>query len=421
VKLEARVAVSSCESHAVDREPASPDSEERAALRTLHVIGTLDPAWGGPVEAAASIAIGSAEFGLESELLTLDAANQRWIGDYPVKVHALGPSIGRYRYCASLMPWLESHCWQYDAVIVHGIWQFQSAAVHAVCQRVGRPYYVFLHGALDPWFQRRYPLKHAKKLLYWRLVEHRVLRDATAVLFSNEMEHVAAARTFRPFQCRAEVVPLGIADPGVLPNGANAFTSSHAGLSGARILLHLGRIHPVKGSDLLLRAFAAVCSRDDRLRLVMAGPDEVGWKQSLERLADALGIADRVTWTGNLSGEEKWGAFRAAEVVVLPSHSESFGVVVVEALACGVPVLISNKVKIWREVAASGACLVENDSLAGSVALLERWMMLNEADRELMRERARTCYLANYEISSVCRDFSDLIRRTLRVPGVDGL
>jgi len=119
-----------------------------------------------------------------------------------------------------------------------------------------------------------------------------------------------------------------------------------------RLVLFLSRIHPKKGVDLLIEAFAAVAPMDPRLQLVIAGPDQVGWQAQLQQRAAALGIAERITWPGMLGGDLKWGAFRAAELFCLPSHQENFGVVVAEALACGLPVAIAEHVNISAEVSA---------------------------------------------------------------------
>jgi glycosyltransferase involved in cell wall biosynthesis len=104
-------------------------------------------------------------------------------------------------------------------------------------------------------------------------------------------------------------------------------------LRGQRILLFLSRIHPKKGVGLLIEAIAVVAHADPRLHLVIAGPDQLGWQESLQQRAAEIGIAERITWPGMLIGELKWGAFRCAELFCLPSHQENFGIVVTEALA----------------------------------------------------------------------------------------
>ena len=106
-----------------------------------------------------------------------------------------------------------------------------------------------------------------------------------------------------------------------------------------------------------------------------------------------------------LSGDAKWGAYRAADAFVLTSHSENFGIVIAEALACGLPVLISDKVNIWREIEGGGAGLVEPDTVDGATSLLERWLNLPDPQRAGMRQRARTCFLDHFEARAAALTF----------------
>jgi glycosyltransferase involved in cell wall biosynthesis len=296
---------------------------------------------------------------------------------------------------------LRGNVANYDAVVSHGLWQYHSFGTWRALRGGRVPYLVFPHGMLDPWFKRTYPLKHLKKWLYWPWAEYRVLRDAAAVLFTCEEERIQSARSFWLYRVNPVVVGFGIAEPeGDATSQKEAFLSRFPALRGTRMLLFLGRIHPKKGCDLLVEAFARVAARDPALRLVMAGPDSVGMGHDLRRRSERLGVAERILWPGMLSGDEKWGAFRAAEAFVLPSHQENFGVAVVEAMACGTPVLVSDKVNIWREIDADGAGLVGPDTREGSAALLERWLALSEADRSRCGKRARESFARRFHIET---------------------
>jgi glycosyltransferase involved in cell wall biosynthesis len=177
-------------------------------------------------------------------------------------------------------------------------------------------------------------------------------------------------------------------------------------LHGKRNLLFLGRLHPKKGLDLLIQAFGQACAREPDLHLVIAGPVS-GTDIGPEHLATLRDLADRscppqsVTFCGLLEGDDKWAALSAAEAFVLPSHQENFGMAVVEALSCSVPVLISDKVNIWREIREDGAGLVEPDTIEGTRRLLDRWLTMPEADRRTMKARARTCFENRFEIGRV--------------------
>jgi glycosyltransferase involved in cell wall biosynthesis len=384
-------------------------------VRLLQVIGTLDPASGGPPVVLSHLGRGMRDSGHSVDTLTLDAPDAPWLEASSGEVFAFGPSTGRYGYVASLVPWLRQHGDRYDAVVVHGIWQYQSYAVRRGSLGIGVPYFVFPHGALDPWFKRAYPLKHLKKMLYWPWAEFRVLRDASAVLFMCDEERRLARESFGLYRANEVVVGFGIDEPSGDPaRQTRAFLASNSHLHDKRFLLFLSRIHPKKGCDLLIRAFASASERADDLHLVMAGPDQAGWRHELLALAESLGVAERITWTGMLSGDAKWGAYRAADAFVLPSHSENFGIVVPEALACGLPVLLTNRVNIWREVETAGAGLVADDSEDGIHSLLTRWLGLPYAERAAMRGRARGCFEANFELQRVSALFSECLLRHAR-------
>jgi glycosyltransferase involved in cell wall biosynthesis len=172
--------------------------------------------------------------------------------------------------------------------------------------------------------------------------------------------------------------------------------------------LFLGRIHPKKGCDLLLTAFAQVAARDPGLLLVIAGPDPDNLRQDLLGTVPDVDPA-REVWTGMLTGNAKWGAFRAAEAFVLPSHQENFGIAVAEALACGTPVLISNKVNIWREIEAGSAGLVAADTLTGTKELLSRWIELGTDGRAALARGAETVFRARFHIDRATQDLLEVL------------
>jgi glycosyltransferase involved in cell wall biosynthesis len=368
-------------------------------MKILNVISSTNPANGGPIEAILQIAPLLIEAGHPSEIVSFDLPDAEWLANYPLKVYAIGPSQTSYCYCPQFLPWLRANAQNYDRIIVHGLWQYCGFGTWlALRDRKSPPYYVYPHGMLDPWFKRTYPLKHFKKLLYWLPIEYRVLKDATATFFTCEAEKELARKSFSVYKCNEVVVNLGTAKPSGDPHAQKqAFFAQFPHLKSARILLFLGRIHVKKGCDLLIEAFAQVADQDPSLHLVFAGPDQTNWQSTLEDRAEELGISDKITWTGMIQGDLKWGALHAAEALVLPSHQENFGFVVAEALACGTPVLISNQVNIWQEIDRDRAGLVANDDRLGTVSLLQQWLALSAEEREGMGQRAGDCFLKRFE------------------------
>jgi len=368
-----------------------------SALKILQLVHTLDPSVGGVAASVLALSRGLARRGHKLDIVVLDDSASPWLADIALPIHALGAGLTSYRYSSKLLPWLKKQGGDYDRVHVNGIWQYLSFAAWRRYAGSSIPYYVFPHGMLDPWFKETFPLKHLKKWLYWPWAEYRVLRNAAAVIFTSEEERSQARKSFWLYRCREKVSPLGVEAPPISSNAKSEFLSRYPQLQNTRIFLFLGRLHPKKGCDMLLEAFAQMRSNDS-ISLILAGPDQVGWESDLRRQVTRLNLTNRVVFTGMLEGSMKQGAFANAEAFVLPSHQENFGISVVEALAARVPVLISNRVNIWREIEADRAGYVESDDLAGTTRLLQRWIGTAPAEREMVRENARRCFEQRFEI-----------------------
>jgi glycosyltransferase involved in cell wall biosynthesis len=341
--------------------------------------------------------------GHQVDVASLDSPESLKQFDFPTKVFALGPGWGIYGYSRHAAPWFKANLERYDVVFINCIWQYNTLAAYRALAGTNTPYAVFTHGMLDPYFKRSFPLKHVKKLIYWQCFLRRILTGATTVLFTCEEEKILARQSFPNYKVRETVVPYGIFDPDCdLAAAANDFFNQWPILRGKRIAISIGRIHPKKGLDLLIESFANTLRKEPTWHLVLAGPDQVGLKKELEALADRLGISDRITWTGMLKGSLKWGALAASEVFVLPSHQENFGIVVAEAMACSLPVILSDKVNIWREVVNFWAGLVCEDTIDGTNAAFRRWSALSPEEVSAVRLRSRACFdeLFNYKSTS---------------------
>ena len=373
-------------------------------MKLLRLIRSLNPTGGGPVEGIRQITPHLAALGIRTTVASLDPPDAPWLQHQPFEAIGLGPVSGGYGYHRGLPSRIQALAREHDAVIIHGIWQYHAFATWRALRGSAIPYFVYTHGMLDPWFKRTYPLKHLKKWAYWPWADYRVLGDATAVLFTTEQERLLARQSFSLYKAKELVVGYGTsAPPPDAESQSQAFLQRFPQLRGQRILLFLSRIHPKKGVDLLIEAFAAVAHAEPRLQLVIAGPDQVGWQAALQQRAAALGIAERITWPGMLSGELKWGAFRCAELFCLTSHQENFGIVVAEALACGLPVAIAEPVNISAEVAAADAGLVHDDTVAGTTAALRQWLALPAGEKQQMGVRGQQLFRERFDFAAVAR------------------
>jgi glycosyltransferase involved in cell wall biosynthesis len=240
-------------------------------MNILHVISSMDPKSGGPCQGIRNSSEAFRDLGCTKEVVCLDDPRSPYLGKDSFPIHALGQGRGPLAYHHALVPWLFENISRFDAVIVNGIWQWHSIATWLAIRSLKKksrggiipPYFVMPHGMLDPWFQRAKSrrLKAIRNWFYWKLVEHRVIRDAEGLLFTCEEELMLARTTFRPYQPKREInVGYGIAEPP--PNSEEmdkAFRAKCPDLSkGQPYLLFLSRIHPKKGVDLLIRAYAKV-------------------------------------------------------------------------------------------------------------------------------------------------------------------
>jgi glycosyltransferase involved in cell wall biosynthesis len=368
-------------------------------MRILHVIPTADPASGGPIEGVRMLAHIYKRGGHEMELATLDAPGKAAQISFPAPVHGLGPGLGLYGFSWRALPWFKRNLARFDVVILNTIWQYSTVAAYLALRRTRIPFGIYTHGMLDPYFKRRFPLKHIKKLVYWFVILRHAMQRANTIFFTAEEERLLARQSFPGYGVHETVVPYGTMGPECeLAPAVEKFFAQWPQLRGKRLAITLGRIHPKKGVDLLIEAFARTMAHDPDWQLVIVGPDQIGWKKDLEELAQRLGIAHRICWIGLLQGDLKWGALAASEVFVLPSHQENFGIVVAEALSCGLPVILSNRVNIWREVVNDRAGLVNDDTLDGVIASLRRWMELTPQEIAEVGQRSFKCYQEQFNL-----------------------
>ncbi|UWU67625.1 glycosyltransferase [Bradyrhizobium sp. NC92] len=389
-------------------------------MNILHIISSADLRTGGPIQGIVATNPLLIERGHRRVLVTLDSLSDAWIADFPVPLVPLGVSHKkswrwlpwvRYRYSPHLLPWLRNNVSKFDAVVVNGLWNYSSFAARLALRRSATPYFVYTHGMLDPWFRKAYPLKHIAKQLSWWLSEGPLLSGAHRVIFTTDEERVLARNAFWPYRVKDTVVGYGTTfQSGDIARQKRLFRAYIPALGDRPFILFLSRVHPKKGCDLLVQAFGEVADKFPELDLVIAGPDQVDWIPKLQAQAEAAGIANRIHWPGMLSGDLKWGAFHACEAFILPSHQENFGIVVAEALACSRPVLISNKVNIWREVSSNGAGWVAHDDLSGTLELLNKFCTMTHTEKANMQDAARATFLMHFDMNKNIDQFIQLLK-----------
>jgi len=391
-------------------------------MKLLHVIGSMNPHTGGPCQTIRNFAPPFIAHGNEVEVVCLDDPGSDFLAADKFRIHALGQGRGAWNFHPALLPWLNTHLKDYDAVILNGLWQYQGYALWKAAQQNQSSYYIYPHGMLDPWFQKLSvrPLKSIRNWVVWKLFQHRVVSHASALLFTCEEERRLAAEPFRPYAPKHEaVVGLGVPEPPAYdPAMKSAFAEKCPGLNEQNYFLFLGRIHEKKGVDALITAYATLGKTNGHStlpKLVIAGPGlETDYGRKMQKLAAETCPVGSVFWPGMLSGHAKWGALYHCDASVLPSHQENFGISVVETLACGRPVLISDQVNIWREIKDAGAALVQPDTIAGTTQLLAEWVRITPEARARMAANAKPCFESFFSIESATHKLVATIHSTTK-------
>lgn len=259
----------------------------------------------------------------------------------------------RLAYSRELGKALRGAASEFDLVHIHNLWQYPQLAAYKAALDAGVPYVVSPHGGLDPYLRRRGRLRKHISTVTW---QGEMLEKAARIHVTTATEQALIA-DIAPHVPRT-IVPCGLdvgefTDP---PSGAE-FRDRYIGGYDGRLVLFLGRITEKKGVDVLVRAFAGA-RREADCRLAVVGPDDTGSVPALRRLAGEVGVGDDVVFVDALYGQERLGALGAADVWALSSHTENFGIAVVEAMAAGCPVVISPAVNIAPDIEAADAGVV---------------------------------------------------------------
>jgi glycosyltransferase involved in cell wall biosynthesis len=302
---------------------------------------------------------------------------------------------------------LEREVADFDLVHIHSLWLFPQFAAQRAAQSAGVPYVVSPHGALDPYLRRHGRVRKAVTDLAW---QRRMLIKATMlhITTAQEGELIAdiAPRTPR------EIVPVGISIERLLALGdASRFRRKHLGGRSGDIVLFLGRLTYKKGIDVLIRSFTHVAREIEDATLVVAGPDDEHLRPRLEKIVRAEGLDDRVVFPGPLYQEDRSDAFAASAAWALSSYTENFGVAVMEALAVGLPTIISTEVNLADAIRRTDAGVVAGlDPEEFGGALLD--LLRDHALRAGLADRGRA-FAAGYDWSAVAPQLEAMYRRAV--------
>jgi glycosyltransferase involved in cell wall biosynthesis len=367
------------------------------SLRVLHVNSGVDPRQGGPttamlamihaqIDAGAGVTV-AATFGKDFQSSAAD--QMRAIG---ADVHLIGPCSDLLAWHRMIKPTLKRLIAQADVVHIHGVWEEIQHQAARLARKQGKPYIFTPHGMLDPWSLSQ---GAKKKQWYLKLRLKKDLDRAAAVHFTDDTERdlVAPLQVKSPTLVERLIIDLSDFQPAP-PRGL--FRAKFAQQLGDRpFVLFMSRIHHKKGLDVLVPAFARSAASHDAM-LVIAGPDIGGYQAAVQQMARDAGIADRVLFPGMIYGADRAAALADAHLFALTSYQENFGVVVIESLAVGTPVIISDQVNIHRQITDARVGEVLPTDVDRVADALSRW--LNDRDgRHIASLRAREFVAKNFD------------------------
>lgn len=327
-------------------------------MKVLHVIPSLSENLDGPSNAIGKLCKNLVEKGVDITIYTTDLhpINYESLAGLDVKVFK---TYEKSNYCFSLGLWraLEQNIKRYDLVHIHALWVFPTTISAYMARKKRVPYIVRPCGMLDYYSVYHKRWKSLKKLFYFNALERNNLDRASAIQFTsleelNRSEHLN-------IKAPTVILPVGIEKNGflALPH-KGGFRMRYPFLKGKKIILFLGRIHYKKGLEILIDAYKNVVDKTDEVFLIIAGPDNEGYKNVLKNKISALNLSDKVFFTGLVEDKQKVEILTDSDIFCLPSFQENFGIAVAEAMAARLPVVISDQVNIHSEISDANAGIV---------------------------------------------------------------
>jgi glycosyltransferase involved in cell wall biosynthesis len=342
-------------------------------MKVLHVIPSISERSGGPsqaiipmcrslgalgvgvVLATTNEGVSSSEFRVSSLSSSLpsgtgDSAIREFRG---VRTICFPKQLGRsFKYSRPFAQWLEGNVSDFDIVHIHAVFNHASIAAARACRKHKIPYIIRPLGTLDPWSMKQ---KSLRKKAFWLAGVNAMVSSAAAVHYTARAEQEGTELSLGVNH--GVVVPLGVELPGGGPKSRVRLAATLPLLGDHPYVLVLSRLLPTKGIDVLLQAFLELIKQDEFVdwRLVLAGEGPADYVDSLRAAVSTANASEQVLFAGWLGGEEKDAALSNAALLALPSYHENFGLCVIEAMAYGVPVVVSPQVNLAPDIQTAGA------------------------------------------------------------------
>lgn len=395
-------------------------------MKILHVIPSMNPKFGGPSQGIRNYEYELQGKSLERHIVCFDNIDdvKSWDNSTLV-IHALGERKTVWQYNKEFAEWLMANVNNYDAIIINGLWLYHSYKTIKIINSLRKQgketpkVFIMPHGMLDPWFQKSKTrkLKALRNEIYWRIIEKQVVNSAEAILFTCADELELAKQAFKGYSPKKTInVGYGIAEPPIHTSLMDIeFKKEWTKFNEKKYWLFLSRINEKKGIDILIKAYKNLLLEvhtDDVPDLAIIGPGIESYfgQKILSLVREDIHLQKKVHFVGMLTGDAKWGAIYNCESFVLPSHQENFGIVIAEALACGKPVLISNKVNIWHEIKQTGSGLICEDNVSSIFDMLKEFYNLKNEGKKAMSINARLAFETFFEVSKTANQLINALQ-----------
>lgn len=368
-------------------------------MKILRLIESADPKKGGPIagiRASNEILIAR---NIHVTVATLDSPSATFLQTIPCsQIEALGPPKTKLSFSANYSKWLNSNIQDYDAVIIHGVWQWSSIGALSALRNFSGKVYLFPHGSFDAWDSEQNRLGFFVKKLYFYLFEKHVVNAVSKIFFTSTIELQNSLKKFNLPENKCTVVRYGLVDLEVYKNESER-----------KNILFLSRVHPKKGLELLVTALSQI---NNDWQLTIAGDGDSQYVESVKTLVSDKNLSERVSFVGHVTGAEKLDLIKSNSVFILPSFQENFGLAVAEVMRAGMPVIISNHVNIFECVEDYNSGFVCERNLESLVDKLKSYFSLSNSEYEKMSLNAKRCFKEKLTINGFVDDLLKMIEKS---------
>ncbi|MBE9005188.1 glycosyltransferase [Fortiea sp. LEGE XX443] len=388
-------------------------------MRILQIVPSISLIYGGPSQMVLGLAPALVKEGVKVTILTTDSNGD--IDQKPLDVPLNRPiqqdgyeiiyfrcaPFRRYKFSLDLLKWLKNHAGEFDLAHIHALFSPISSAAAIACRQQNLPYILRPLGTLDPADLRK---KQQLKKLYVELIERRNLAGAAAIHFTSDQEAKISARFGA--NTRDLVIPLGVKPT---PKNYQSAIRSQLGIpEGEPLVLFMSRIDPKKGLNLLIPALEKLLVDNCKFHFVLAGtnPQDPDYEQKIKSQIENSLLRSHTTITGFVSGELKASLLQAADLFVLPSYYENFGIAVAEAMVAGIPVVISDQVHIWQQVSDSESGWVGTTDVSALFELLQQALQ-NPQERQRRGLNAQKYALEHFSWDAIARQMIQAYQQIL--------